>query len=343
MDVGGTKLMAVALRGEEVLGAAKVPTPASGLGVLDAIVNLVDDLESAGFLTDALGVGAPGLVDLEGRLRFAPNLADADGLELRAELGSRMGLRRSGLLDRKAGGPSRPDQTMGSQGPDIVIDNDATCATAGELALGAMRGVRDGLMVTLGSGIGGGIVVGGNLFRGAHGFAGEVGHMVIDPGGPMCACGKRGCFETYASGNALAQLAREAAQAGRGAAILERAGGSIESLRGEHVTQAAAEGDSEAEALLARLGWWLGLGLANLAGIFDPQMIVVGGGLAEAGEAVLGPARLAFAELIEGARFRPPIPIVAAALGEKAGAIGAAVVARRSLLRARRAAMTGDG
>jgi len=224
-----------------------------------------------------------------------------------------------------------------------VIDNDATCAAAGELELGAMRGVRDGLMVTLGSGIGGGIVVGGDLFRGAHGFAGEVGHMVIDPDGPMCACGKRGCFETYASGNALAQLASEAAQVGQAAAILELAGGSIEGLRGEHVTQAAAYGDPEAEALLARLGWWLGLGLANLAGIFDPQMIVVGGGLAEAGEAVLGPARLAFAELIEGARFRPPIPIVVAELGERAGAIGAAVVARRFLLHGHRVAITRGG
>jgi glucokinase len=184
------------------------------------------------------------------------------------------------------------------------IGNDATCA-----------------------GIGGGIVASGRPLLGANGFAGEFGHMVVDPHGPPCPCGKRGCWERFASGSGLGRLAREAAHAGQATRVLELAGGDPENVRGENVTTAAAEGDQEASAVMAQFAWWLALGLANLANVFDPEVIVVGGGLIEAGDVLLTPTRLAFGELVEGVEHRPPIRIVAAELGERAGAIGAAVLA----------------
>ena len=180
------------------------------------------------------------------------------------------------------------------------------------------------ILVTLGTGIGGGIVAGGTLLRGNHGFAGEVGHMVIQAGGDPCPCGQRGCWERYASGGGLGRLGQQAAAEGRAGAVLARAGGEPHMVRGEHVTVAAAEGDAEAQAVLAELGWWVALGLANLANVFDPQAFVLGGGLVEAGDLLLGPVRTAFAGLLTGAPHRPPVDIIPATLGEHAGAIGAA-------------------
>jgi glucokinase len=190
--------------------------------------------------------------------------------------------------------------------------------------VGAAQGYDDVILVTLGTGIGGGIVAGGTLLRGANGFAGEIGHMVIDPDGDPCPCGQRGCWERYASGGGLGRLGQRAAAEGRAARVLARAGGDPHMVRGEHVTVAAADGDAEARAVLAELGWWVALGLANLANVFDPQAFVLGGGLVEAGELLFGPVRAAFAELLTGASYRPPVAIVPATLGEHAGAIGAA-------------------
>ena len=146
-----------------------------------------------------------------------------------------------------------------------VVDNDATCATVAEWAFGAATGVTDAVMVTLGTGIGGGIIAGGHVVRGASGFGGEIGHMVVDPTGPVCPCGKRGCWERFASGSGLGRLAREAAHAGRLDEVVSLAGGDAESVRGEHVTTAAKAGDAGALAVLGELGWWLALGLSNLA------------------------------------------------------------------------------
>ncbi|MBV9933561.1 MAG: ROK family protein, partial [Actinobacteria bacterium] len=177
---------------------------------------------------------------------------------------------------------------------------------------------------------GGGIILGGSLFRGANGFAGEIGHVVVDPNGPFCPCGQRGCWERYASGSGLGWLGREVAVAGQAARVVALAGGDPEAVRGEHVTRAAAEGDAQALAVLDRFGWWVALGLANLANIFDPSRFVVGGGLVEAGTLLLEPVSRHFLELVEAVAHRPPIGIVAATLGERAGAIGAADLARRS-------------
>ena len=183
-------------------------------------------------------------------------------------------------------------------------------------------------MATIGTGIGGGLIADGLLQRGRHGFAGEIGHMVVDPSGPRCPCGQSGCWERYASGSGLGWMGREAAQAGVATRVVDLAGGDPEDVRGEHVTVAAAEGDRQAEAVMGRFAWWLALGLANLANILDPELIVLGGGIVESGSVLLGPARDAFDRLLEGARHRPPVPIVAASLGERAGAVGAALRAR---------------
>jgi glucokinase len=298
VDVGGTKCLAVALESGRIVGECRVPTPVGEESVLDAIADAATTVAGAGRIL-GVGVGVPGLVDRAGVLRFAPNLPGVNDLPITAELESRLGL-------------------------PVKADNDATCAAWGERQLGAAQGYDDVVLVTLGTGIGGGIVAGGRLVRGANGFAGEVGHMVIDANGSPCPCGQRGCWERYASGGGLGRLGQRAAVEGRAPRVLARAGGDPELVRGEHVTMAAAEGDAGAQAVLAELGWWVAQGLANLANVFDPQAFVLGGGLVEAGELLLDPVRAAFTELLTGASYRPPVAIVPATLGEHAGAIGAA-------------------
>lgn len=208
--------------------------------------------------------------------------------------------------------PIRAELEKRLAGARVRVENDASCAAWGEYAFGSARGARTALVVTQGTGIGGGIVHDGRLFRGAHGFGGEIGHMVVDPDGPPCPCGKRGCWERYASGSALGAMGSEAF--GR-------------KVRGEEVTAAAAGGDAAAIDVLAKFGWWVALGLANLTELIDPDVVVLGGGLVEAGELLLGPTREAFAQLVQGWAHRPAVEIVPAALGERAGAIGAAGLA----------------
>jgi len=298
VDLGGTKCLAVALEGATVVEERRVPTPVGGAALLDAITLVAVDMQDGGPVA-GIGIGAPGLVDRAGVLRFAPNLPGVVDLAVGAELEARLDV-------------------------PVRVDNDATCAAWGERQSGAAQGYDDVILATLGTGIGGGIIAGGRLVRGANGFAGEIGHMVVDPDGPPCPCGQRGCWERFASGGGLGRLGQAAVAGGRGGRVLELAGGDAATVRGEHVTRAAGEGDVEAQAVLADFGRWVALGLANLASVFDPQAFVVGGGLVEAGELLLGPVRLAFADLLSGGPHRPPVAIVAATLGERAGAIGAA-------------------
>jgi len=210
----------------------------------------------------------------------------------------------------------------------VTVDNDATCATLAEVELGAARGASDVVLVTLGTGIGGGIVAGGLLQRGANGFAGEPGHMVVDPNGPPCPCGRRGCWERYASGSGLGRMGREAAEAGRSPRLVELAGGDPEAVRGEHVTTAAAEGDEGALGVCRDFGWWAALGIANLIDLLDPEIVVIGGGLVDAGELLLRPIRDAIGSQVLSWAHRPDVPVVPATLGADAGAIGAALSAR---------------
>lgn len=302
IDVGGTKMLAVRLDEDgSVLTERLQDSPASGPELLDAVSAAAERL--AGPAVPAIGLGVPGLVDARGTIRFAPNLHGIAGTDLACGLRERL------------------------PGSRVWIGNDATAACWAEHAGGAAAGCDDVVMVTLGTGIGGGIISRGRLLEGSNRFAGEFGHMVVDPHGPRCPCGKRGCWERFASGSGLGLLARETAMAGDAPRLVELAGGDPEAVRGEHVTVAAADGDPSAIEIMGRFAWWVAVGLANLANALDPEMFVIGGGLIGAGEVLMEPTRRAFEELVEAAEVRPKVDIVAAELGYEAGAIGAALLA----------------
>ncbi len=311
VDVGGTKILGRVLDPTDdrrALAERRIDTPRGADAMLDALVEVVtalatDERVVDGGGLDAVGVGVPGLVDRDGVLRFAPNLPGVIEFPVQARLMERLNC-------------------------SVAVDNDANCATWCEFRLGAAKGTTDAVLVTLGTGIGAGIVTGGRPHRGAHGFAGEPGHMQIDPNGPPCPCGRRGCWERFASGSGLGRLARDAAAAGRAHRVVALAGGDPEDVRGEHVTRAALDGDDQALAIMRDFAWWFAVGVANLVNILDPEVVVVGGGLTDAGELFLAPARAAFAELVLAPDHRPTVPIVAAAFGPEAGAIGAALLAR---------------
>ncbi len=305
IDVGGTKVLAVAVSSDEpavALAGRRVPTPDGGAGLVALLGEVVQDLGAEVGRPAAVGVGVPGLVDRAGVLHVGPHLRHLTDLPL-AE-----------LLAQAVSCPA-------------VVDNDANAAALAEHRVGAAAGSVDALVVTFGTGIGAGIITGGTLLRGSHGFAGEPGHMVVVPDGPPCPCGKRGCWERFASGTGLGRLARDAAEAGRLDDAVARAGGDPEMVRGEHVTASARAGDEASLALVDELAWWIGLGLANLANILDPGIIVIGGGLVEAADLLLEGVRAHVVALAMAVERRPPLTIVAATLGEQAGAIGAALLA----------------
>jgi glucokinase len=306
VDIGGTKILGVVVDdadpGLKVKAEHRVPTPEGATAVLDAIAGVVQVLDQqVDEPLETLGVGIAGLVDLKGILRVSPNLPTLADVAVREELEQRLSLA-------------------------VHVDNDANCAAWGEHRAGAARGVADAICVTLGTGIGGGLVAGGELVRGALGFGGEAGHMVLDPSGPLCPCGRRGCWERLASGSGLGRMARDAAEAGRLERSLELAGGDVSALHGEHVTQAVLEGDEQALDLLRRFAWWLALGIANLVTLLDPAVVVIGGGLVEVGEPLLTPVREHYTNLVMAHEQRPGMRILAATLGEHATAIGATML-----------------
>ena len=212
----------------------------------------------------------------------------------------------------------------------IFVDNDANAAVWAEWKFGAAQGETHVMMITLGTGIGGGILTNAQVQRGRFGIAGEFGHMQVVPGGHRCECGNRGCWEQYASGNALVREARSLFSANSPIAsdLLGRVDGVVGNLTGPLITQAAREGDPTARELLAEIGHWLGLGIANLAAAFDPGMFVIGGGVSAAGDLLLASARETFKRQLTGRGYRPEARIVAAQLGNDAGLIGAADLAR---------------
>jgi glucokinase len=209
----------------------------------------------------------------------------------------------------------------------VVVDNDGNAAAWGEHRFGAGRGASEMLMVTVGTGIGGGLVTGGRLFRGAHGFAAEIGHIIVEPNGPLCGCGNRGCWEQVASGRAIGRMGRAAGAEHPESLLVELAGGDPASVHGPVVTEAARRGDPMAVEILSEVGRRLGEGIAGLVNVLDPELVVVGGGASQAGDLLLEPARRAFDASVEAVDHRPRVPLVAAALGNDAGAIGAADLA----------------
>lgn len=278
IDVGGTKFLGVVLdeAGEVILDKRRL-TPQGGDEVVRQLAEFA--LELAPY--DTLGVGVPGLISRDGVIRASPNLVEADEVAVGPRLGEILG-------------------------HPVSVDNDATCATLAEWRHGAGRGFDDIVLVTLGTGIGGGLVLGGRLQRGANGFTGEFGHMVVQPDGPFCVCGRRGCWERFASGRGLQMLA-----GGR---------------RGEEVVAAARAGDRESTVVIDTFAHWVALGLANLTNLVDPACIVLGGGLAAAPDVFLGPIQREFRALLYSPDHRPNPVLVFAELGERAGAIGAALL-----------------
>lgn len=302
LDVGGTKIAAVRIRADgEIVARETLPTPADDMEeTLRSMISAAQAVRTAAVAV--VGIGAAGLVEKgTGILTFAPNLAWRN-VPISERVGGELGL-------------------------PTLTDNDANMAAWGEHRFGAGRGHDDILLVTVGTGIGGGIVAGGKVFRGAHGFAGEIGHIIVEPGGPVCGCGNRGCWEQVASGHAIERAGREAVVDHPYSNIATLAGGDPAKVTGQLVTQAAREGDPVARGIFAVVGTRLGEGIAGLVNVLDPDIVVVGGGAIAAGEMLLATARSAFGEAVEGPEYRPEVPIVAAQLGNDAGAVGAAALA----------------
>jgi glucokinase len=282
IDVGGTKCLGVLLAADgSVIERHRRPTPATTEELVGVIGDLASELRVAASDAVPVGVGIAGLVTLQGVVRSSPNLGSVRELPL------------ADILRRRF---------------DVVtVDNDATCAAVAEWRVGAARGFDDVVVVTLGTGIGGGFVVDGRIRRGANGFAGEIGHMVVDVGGRSCPCGRRGCWERYASGTALGEV-----DPGRTSQVL--------------IEDARAGDRSAAEAIRSWAGW-VGLGLANLTNLVDPAGFVIAGGLAEASDVLLEPIRSTFREALYAPEHRPVPTVEMAGLGAEAGAIGAAIMA----------------
>jgi glucokinase len=302
VDVGGTKTAALRVSAEGgVLDRSVHRTPAEDQDatletIRDAVAAVLDEHVAA------IGVGAAGLVDVaDGILLSSPNLSWRD-VHLGEELRARFGLA-------------------------VTVDNDATAAAWAESRIGASAEHQNSLFVGVGTGIGGGIIAGGQLISGARGLAGEIGHVIVELDGPPCGCGNRGCWEQVASGLAIERAGQRAARDEPDSELGRIAGGDPARVTGEAVTAAAGDGDAASIAILAEVGRRLGQGIAGLVNVLDPEIVVVGGGAATAGDVLLEPARAAYRDAVEGADVRRAVPIVPAALGNDAGAIGAAMLA----------------
>ncbi len=314
IDIGGTKVAGglVGLDGS-IHHRARRDTPHRSTNarvVEDTIVSVVDELMGvAGGTVHAVGIGAAGFVAADrATVVFAPHLS----------------WRHEPLRDTLAGRLHMP----------VFVDNDANAACWAEWRFGDVQDETHLVMVTLGTGIGGAILTDGRIQRGRFGIAGEFGHMQVMPGGHRCECGNRGCWEQYASGNALVREARSLVAAGSplAADLASVVDGDLSALTGPVITDAAQAGDPIAAELLSEVGTWLGTGLANLADAFDPGVFVIGGGVSAAGEMLLGPARDSFRRHLAGRGYRPEARIMKARLGNEAGLIGAADLARRDTL-----------
>lgn len=308
VDVGGTKVAAgVVDESGQIVEKLKQDTPAADPdGTIDVVAAVVNALLAKHDVA-AVGVGAAGFVDqTRSTVLFAPNLAWRDEPVKK-------------LVEERIGRP-------------VVVENDANAAAWAEAKLGAARGQQHVVLITVGTGIGAGFVLDGQLYRGRFGAAGEPGHYRVVPDGRLCGCGNRGCWEQYASGSALVAEARDLARrTPEGAArMLQLGSGGADGIDGPAVTRAAREGDVAAVRCFDTIGSWLGTGLADLAAILDPGCFVIGGGVSDAGDLLLGPARAAYERGLTGRSYRRLAEVRLAELGPDAGLIGAADLARNA-------------
>lgn len=314
VDLGGTKIRTVVATAEgEIVAGDQRPTAAAGgpEAVIERVVGSVEAaLRRAGASLEqivGIGVGAPGPVDVRrGAVVMAPNLPGWRDVPLREALRQRLGVA-------------------------VHLANDASVAALGEHRFGAGRGSQHMVYITVGTGIGGGLIIDGALYEGAAGGAGEVGHMVLEPQGPPCGCGARGCLEALAAGPAIARQAESAlgGAAGRPSLLRGLAGGLLGGVTAEMVVQAARQGDALSLEVLATAARYLGLGITNVVHLCNPELVVVGGSVAKAGELLLGPARRVLRQrglplLAEAVRVLP------GELGDDAGTLGAVALVLRA-------------
>lgn len=310
IDLGGTKILSSVINQDgKMLSRDHSITPASK--GRDAVIKAIMEsahraLAEANVLPSDLtsvGIGAPGLSNPKsGVLYTSPNLPGWEDVPLKD------------IIEKEIG-------------KKTYLINDANAAALGELHYGAGRGSRDFIYLTVSTGIGGGIVINGQIYAGSNGTAGELGHMVIDDNGPLCNCGNKGCWEMLASGTALAMEARRIIETGGASSILKLTGGDPQKINAEAIHQAAQAGDVLAKKLIVRTAYYLGVGISNLINIFNPEVIVIGGGLSNIGDMLLKPAyeeagRRAFKQAYRVTRF------ATAELGRNSGVVGAAVFAR---------------
>ncbi len=308
IDIGGTKIAgALVSEDGQIVREHKVPTPATDPeAIANAVVELVTEL-STGVEVEAVGVAAAGFVDNErSTILYSPNLSWRNE-PFKAELASRLGI-------------------------PVFIENDANAAGWAEYRFGAGRGVKHMIMLTIGTGVGGAIIVDGHMVRGGFGIAAELGHINVVPDGVLCGCGQRGCLESYGSGTALLKAAKQLVASGAPEAKrLAELESEVGSLSGVEVYRAIQERDPGALALLTELGTVLGRALASLVAVLDPELVVIGGGVSAAGDLLLEPIRKAYLEHLPARGFRPELRIEAATLVNDAGVVGAADLARIEL------------
>ncbi len=307
VDIGGTKVLGgvVDLTGK-ILRTFRADTPREGGDALNQVIaDVVAELQTT-HKTESIGISAAGLVSSDRQTMLgAPNIKDWDGVNIAKALHKISGI-------------------------NSIVENDANSAAWAERVYGAGKGQENVIMITLGTGLGGAAIVDGKPLRGANGTGAEFGHMRVAPGGELCGCGIRGCFEQYASGTALMRQTKAAIAKDPDSAkdLLARGDGTITGLLGNHITDAARAGDKLAIGVLENLGDWLGQGIATLAMLFDPAIVVIGGGVIDAGELLLEPARRAMMREMPFVGKHPVPEIVAAKLGNDAGLVGAADLSR---------------
>jgi glucokinase len=307
VDIGGTKVAAGVVDEQgSIVATARRDTPSHDPAKIEDIISdLVRELQAVNPV-EAVGIGAAGFVDAaRSKVIFAPNLAWRDE-PLRDSIEARCRL-------------------------PVVVENDANAAAWAEARFGAGRGQEYLVILTIGTGLGGGLVVGGRLYRGRLGIAAELGHLTVEPGGRRCGCGSRGCWERYASGRALVREAQELATISPAIAsrMLALVGGEPEAITGLAVTQAARDGDEAALEAFRSVGTWLGLGMASIAAVLDPGMFVIGGGVSAAGSLLCEPAERTLQERITARAYREVPSVRLAELGQEAGIVGAADLARQ--------------
>jgi glucokinase len=307
VDIGGTKVLGgvVDLTGK-ILRTFRADTPREGGNALNQVIaDVVAELQTT-HKTESIGISAAGLVSSDRQTMLgAPNIKDWDGVNIAKALHKISGI-------------------------NSIVENDANSAAWAERVYGAGKGQENVIMITVGTGLGGAAIVDGKPLRGANGTGAEFGHMRVAPGGELCGCGIRGCFEQYASGTALMRQTKAAIAKDPDSAkdLLARGDGTITGLLGNHITDAARAGDKLAIGVLENLGDWLGQGIATLAMLFDPAIVVIGGGVIDAGELLLEPARRAMMREMPFVGKHPVPEIVAAKLGNDAGLVGAADLSR---------------